>query len=98
MLYESGRYAFDTKNWFRRILDFIKLWTRTGQYALARLYSDINRGKFYGIQPSEQNVRRFRNIYGETGVNMEVNGYTFKTLTQVKQFDDIVKSLIYAFF
>lgn len=98
MLYESGRYAFDTKNWFRRILDFIKLWARTGQYALARLYSDINRGKFYGIQPSEQNVRRFRNIYGETGVNMEVNGYTFKTLTKVKQFDDIVKSLIYAFF
>lgn len=98
MLNEAGSYAFDTKNWFRRILDFIKLWARTGQYALAKIYSDINRGKFYGIKPNEENVNRFRQIYGTSGPNLEVAGYELKTITQYNQFDNIVKSLTYAFF
>lgn len=98
MLNEAGNYAFDTKNWFRRILDFIKLWARTGQYALAKIYSDINRGKFYGIKPNEENVNRFRQIYGTSGPNLEVAGYELKTITQYNQFDNIIKSLTYAFF
>lgn len=98
MLNEAGSYAFDTKNWFRRILDFIKLWARTGQYALAKIYSDINRGKFYGIKPNEENVNRFRQIYGTSGPNLEVAGYELKTITQYNQFDNIIKSLTYAFF
>lgn len=98
MLNESGNYVFDTKNWFRRILDFIKLWARTGSYSLARIYSDINKGKFYGVKPSESNVVRFRQIYGGDGPNMEVAGYELKSITSYKQFDDVIKSLTYAFF
>lgn len=98
MLNESGKYDFDTKNWFRRILDFIKLWARTGQYALAKIYSNINRGKYAGITPNQSNIDRFRSIYGEEGPNFEISGYEFKTITKYKQFDDIVKSLTYAFF
>lgn len=98
MLDDSANYAFDTKNWFRRILDFIKLWARTGQYGLARLYSDINRGKFAGIKPSQSNTDRFRSIYGDKGPNLEVYGYQFKNIQQYGQFDNIVKSLTYAFF
>lgn len=98
MLNESNKYDFDTKNWFRRILNFIKLWVRTGQYALAKIYSNINRGKYSGITPSQSNINRFRNIYGEEGPNFEVGGHEFKTITKYKQFDDIVKSLTYAFF
>ena len=98
MLDDSANYAFDTKNWFRRILDFIKLWARTGQYALARLYADINKGKFAGIKPSQANIDRFRSMYGESGPNLEVYGYQFKNIQQYSQFDNIVKSLTYAFF
>lgn len=98
MLNESNKYDFDTKNWFRRILNFIKLWARTGQYALAKIYSNINRGKYSGITPSQSNINRFRNIYGEEGPNFEVGGHEFKTITKYKQFDDIIKSLTYAFF
>ena len=98
MMNEAGNYAFDTKNWFKRIIDFIKLWAKTGQYALARIYSDINRGKFYGIKPSKENVERFRQIYGTDGPNLEVAGHELKTITQYNQFDNIVKSLTYAFF
>ena len=98
MLNEAGSYAFDTKNWFKRILEFIKLWVRTGQYALAKLYSDINRGKFYGVKPNKENVDRFRQIYGASGPNLEVAGYELKTITQYNQFDNIIKSLTYAFF
>lgn len=98
MLDESNKYDFDTKNWFRRILNFIKLWARTGQYALAKIYSNINRGKYVGITPNQSNVDRFRSIYGGEGPNFEIGGHEFKTITKYKQFDDIVKSLTYAFF
>ena len=98
MINDSAKYDFDTKNWFRRILDFIKLWARTGQYALAKIYTDINRGKYYGIKPNEANIERFKSIYGDEGPNFEVYGHKFNTITKYKQFDDIVKSLSYAFF
>ena len=98
MLNESGNYRFDTKNWFRRIYDFIKLWIRTGQYGLAKIYSAINRGKYYGLKPSAENVARFREIYKGEGANMEVSGYKFKHIQTVKQLNDIINSLTYAFF
>lgn len=98
MLNESGNYRFDTKNWFRRIYDFIKLWIRTGQYGLAKIYSAINRGKYYGLKPSTENVARFREIYKGEGANMEVSGYKFKHIQTVKQLNDIINSLTYAFF
>lgn len=95
---ESQSYDFETKNWFRRILDFIRLWARTGSYALAKIYSDINRAKYNGVQPSAENVQRFRSIYQGEGPNLEVMGYSFKNIATVKEFDDVVKSLTYAFF
>lgn len=98
MLTESGNYRFDTKNWFRRIYDFIKLWIRTGQYGLAKVYSAINRGKYYGLKPNVENVDRFREIYKGDGANMEVSGYKFKHIQTVKQLNDIINSLTYAFF
>lgn len=98
MLNESGNYRFDTKNWFRRIYDFIKLWIRTGQYGLAKIYSAINRGKYYGLKPSAENIARFREIYKGEGANMEVSGYKFKHIQTVKQLNDIINSLTYAFF
>lgn len=79
MLNEAGNYALILRiglEGFR----FIKLWARTGQYALAKIYSDINRGKFYGIKPNEENVNRFRQIYGTSGPNLEVAGYELKQL------------------
>ena len=98
MLTESGNYRFDTKNWFRRIYDFIKLWIRTGQYGLAKVYSAINRGKYYGLKTNAENVDRFREIYKGDGANMEVSGYKFKHIQTVKQLNDIINSLTYAFF
>lgn len=97
-LNEAQNYDFDTKNWFRRIIDFIKLWARTGSYALANIYSNINRAKYNGVQPSQENVSRFRQIYSGEGPNLEVMGYQFKNIATVKQLDDITKSLTYAFF
>lgn len=97
-LEEAQNYDFETKNWFRRILDFIKLWARTGSYALANIYSNINRAKYSGVEPNTENVARFRQIYSEEGPNLEVSGYRFQNIKTVKQLDDITKSLTYAFF
>ena len=54
------------------------MWIRTGQYGLAKVYSSINRGKYYGLKPNAENVERFREIYKGDGANMEVSGYKFK--------------------
>ena len=97
-LEEAQNYDFETKNWFRRILDFVKLWARTGSYALANIYSNINRAKYNGVEPNAENVARFRQIYSGEGPNLEVSGYRFQNIRTVKQLDDITKSLTYAFF
>ena len=97
-LEEAQNYDFETKNWFRRILDFVKLWARTGSYALANIYSNINRAKYSGVEPNAENVARFRQIYSGEGPNLEVSGYRFQNIRTVKQLDDITKSLTYAFF
>ena len=97
-LEEAQNYDFETKNWFRKILDFIKLWARTGSYALANIYSNINRAKYNGVEPNAENVTRFRQIYSGEGPNLEVSGYRFQNIRTVKQLDDITKSLTYAFF
>ena len=97
-LEEAQNYDFETKNWFRRILDFIKLWARTGSYALANMYSNINRAKYSGVEPNAENIARFRQIYSGEGPNLEVSGYRFQNIRTVKQLDDITKSLTYAFF
>lgn len=97
-LEEAQNYDFETKNWFRKILDFIKLWARTGSYALANIYSNINRAKYNGVEPNAENIARFRQIYSGEGPNLEVSGYRFQNIRTVKQLDDITKSLTYAFF
>lgn len=94
-IYTKG---FDISKWFKRIADFVRIWAKTGQYTLAQLYTGISRGKFAGIQPSSENITRFREIYKDSGPNFEVGGNKFDNITSLRQYDDIVKSLTYAFF
>ena len=91
------KFEFDSKNWFRRVFDFIRLWSRTGQYGLAKVMYYTAIGKYKGIKPSQQNIDRFKQIYTD-GADMQVNGVKLKSITTEKQLDDIVKSLLYAFF
>ena len=91
------KFDFDSKNWFRRVFDFVRLWARTGQYGLAKVMYYTAIGKYKGIKPSQQNIDRFKQLYGE-GADMQVNGVKLKSITTEKQLDDIVKSLLYAFF
>ena len=94
-IYTKG---FDISKWFKRIADFVRIWAKTGQYTLAQLYTGISRGKFAGIQPSSENITRFREIYKDSGPNFEVGGNKFDNITSLRQYDDIIKSLTYAFF
>lgn len=94
-IYTKG---FDISKWFKRIADFVRIWAKTGQYTLAQLYTGISRGKFAGIQPSSENITRFKEIYKDSGPNFEVGGNKFDNITSLRQYDDIVKSLTYAFF
>ena len=92
------KYTFDTKNWFRRIYDFIRLWARTGSFGLAKIQYYTAAGRYRGIQPNAENVARFQKIYEKTGADMQVAGHDFKAITSWKQVNDITKSLMYAYF
>lgn len=97
---DQSKYTkgFDISNWFKRITDFVKIWARTGQYTLAQLYTGISRGKFAGIQPNSDNIARFKRIYEGEGPNFEIGNNKFEHITSLNQYDNIVKSLTYAFF
>lgn len=97
---DQSKYTkgFDISNWFKRIADFVKIWARTGQYTLAQLYTGISRGKFAGIQPNSDNIARFKRIYEGEGPNFEIGNNKFEHITSLNQYDNIVKSLTYAFF
>lgn len=98
MLVDAQDYDFFTKNIFRRVYQFIKLWANLGSYRLASLYSQINRAKFKGIKPSVENVARFKALYGDKGPNFELNGHQFKHIATYHQFNQITKGLTYQFF
>lgn len=87
---------FQAKNWFRRILNFIKVWSKLGSFKMARLYYDINRGKFANIKLSENNVARFKALYAEKGPNFEVRGIELNTIPTRYDYDGVLDSLAYA--
>lgn len=89
-------FDFESTNWFRRIFDFVRLWSKVGQYGIARMMYDISRAKYKGLKPNRENVNRFRQIYQNVGPNFEVAGTKFNAITTRKQFDNAVDSLIYA--
>ena len=87
---------FQAKNWFRRILNFIKVWSKLGSFKLAILYYDINRGKFSNVKPSEENVKRFKALYEDKGPNFEVRGTALNNIPTRYDYDSILNSLTYA--
>lgn len=91
------KFDFDSKNVFRNMFDFVRLWVRVGKLGLAKVMYYTSIGKYKGLVPNKENVERFRQIYPK-GVDMEVAGTKLSTITTEKQLDDIVKSLLYAFF
>lgn len=94
-IYTKG---FNIFNWFKRIADFVRIWASTGQYTLAQLYTGLSRGKFANTKPNQDNVNRFKEIYKGSGPDFEIGGNKFDNISSLRQFDDIVKSLTYAFF
>lgn len=91
------KFDFDSKNLFRMMFDFVRLWARVGKFGAAKVMYYTSIGKYKGLNPNPENVARFREIYPK-GADMEVAGTKLNSITTEKQLDDIVKSLLYAFF
>ena len=87
---------FQAKNWFRRILNFIKVWSKLGSFKMAKLYYDINRGKFANVKPFEENVKRFKALYADEGPNFEVRGVELDNIPTRYDYDSVLNSLAYA--
>ena len=94
MLNSGSKIDYDTKNWFKRIVNFIKTWSKVSNYNLAKIYYQINTGKYANSQVSESNVNRFKEIYGNAGAPFVLNGHKFKFIPTTKTFNDIVNKLL----
>lgn len=94
MLDNQYKFDFEALNWFKKILNFIKMWYKVGDYTLAKLYYNINIGKYSKVQPSKENVERFKKLYSDFAP-FEIRGQKFTTITNVSQYNDFLNSLIF---
>lgn len=94
MLDNQYKFDFEALNWFKKILNFIKMWYKVGDYTLAKLYYNINMGKYSKVQPSKENVERFTKLYSDFAP-FEIRGQKFTTITNVSQYNDFLNSLIF---
>ena len=89
---------FNTTNLFKRIRNFVKVWAKIGNLRLARIYYRINTGGFKNVKPSEENITRFKALYGDTGPNFTFNGEEFKEFTNRFELNQAIDSLMYYVF
>lgn len=94
MLDNQYKFDFEALNWFKKILNFVKMWYKVGDYTLAKLYYNINIGKYSKVQPSKENVERFKKLYSDFAP-FEIRGQKFTTITNVSQYNDFLNSLIF---
>jgi len=95
MLTQVSTIDFETTNWFRKIYNFVKTIAKVGSYNLAKIYYDINTGKYANVKVSQSNIDRFKSIYKD-GLNFEHRGTTFKTIPNTKVYNSIIDALTYA--
>ena len=95
MNYAQNKIDFETTNWFRKIYNFIKILAKVGNYRLAKMYYDINVGKFRNVKPSTENVERFKRIY-ENGPDFKHRGTNYATIRSSESYNTMISSLFYA--
>jgi hypothetical protein len=96
MLDETPQYDFETNNWFKKIWNFVKVWSKVGSYSLARIFYNMNVGKYKDSKVSSDNIARFRDLYKGVGANFEMNGTTFSTISNLRAYNNILDGLEYA--
>ena len=88
------------KRWFKFIANTVKAFVSLGNFKLALLYANINRGQFRGYKASTENKNRFEKVYKgradftvrnyRTGQDIEL-----KHCANPTQLRDFVKGLMY---
>lgn len=86
---------FETTNWFKKVLNFIRVWSKVGNYQLAKLYNQMNTGKFAKVNISQSNIDRFKRLYGNAGAPFEIRGHKFTHIATLKQYNDFLDSLTF---
>mgnify|MGYP004606487445 CR=1 FL=1 len=89
---------FEATSLFKRAWNFIKTLAKLKDFALARLYYAINTGAFNNIKPSQENINRFKELYGDQGALFTFRGNEFKEIPNQKALNDSIDSMIYLLF
>lgn len=89
---------YTTTNLFKKVFNFIRTWFRIGNLRLARIYYQINTGRFINIKPSAENIARFKALYSNKGPNFTFNGAEFKQFPNRFALNKSIDSLMYFLF
>lgn len=88
------------KRWFKFIANTVKAFVSLGNFKLALLYANINRGQFRGYKASTENKNRFEKVY-KGRADFTVRNYRTGQDIELKhcanhtQLRDFVKGLMY---
>lgn len=96
MMDEAPRIDYTTTNWFKKVYNFIKTWSKVGNGNLAKIYYNINTGKYKNAKVNQANIDRFQKLYGDQGANFEMNGTSFDNIPNLNVYNNIMDGLEYA--
>jgi hypothetical protein len=94
--HEQALKDLQAANWFKKIYEFVKIWKGVGSFKIAKLYYDINVGKFCNVKPSKENIARFKELYAGKGPNFQIRGTELKAIPTRSQYDNILNGIVYA--
>lgn len=96
-LYTEPYINYQVTNWFKKIANFIKVWSKVSNFTLAKMYYDINVGKYANAKSTSSNIERFKKLY-KHGPNFTMKGVELKTITNTKEYNNVLDTLTFLFF
>lgn len=97
-LYAEPKINYQVTNWFKKIANFINTWSKVGNLKLAKLYYDINVGKYRNAIASASNIARYKTLYAESGPNFIMKGVELKSIQNTKDYNNVLDTLTFLFF
>lgn len=97
-LYAEPKINYQVTNWFKKIANFINTWSKVGNLKLAKLYYDINVGKYRNTIASASNIARYKTLYAESGPNFIMKGVELKSIQNTKDYNNVLDTLTFLFF
>lgn len=83
------------KDLFKDIKDWAKMYRSIGSFSLYRMYVAVNSGKYANVQPTAENIRRFKQ-FAKHGLNSTVHGVSWNKVLNQAMYNDVIDFMVYS--